>query len=200
MNRKLFITFAISIVLFISCEQKKELTYHSHSSVDNVYSVEIPSGATQGRSNTNVMSFENKKSNLFIVIQRISENSIGEYIRNKDITNNTFTYNLFQSSDTTSFYKITRGNNMWSAYDLYMLKRMDGSNYLVKVSSDVLGQSEMIDMINHIYLSMKLKDTEKDATVVALEDVQALALEKTYSTQFYSIKYPKHWQVQEHFG
>ena len=57
----------------------------------------------------NVMNFENKNSNLIIVIQRISEKSIDEYIRNKDITNNTFTYNLFQFSDTTSFYKITRG-------------------------------------------------------------------------------------------
>ena len=123
MNRKLIITFAISIVLFISCGQRKELTYYnSYTSVDNVYRVEIPSSATQGRCNMNVMNFENKNSNLIIVIQRISENSIDEYIRNKDITNNTFTYNLFQFSDTTSFYKITRGSNMWSAYDLYMLK------------------------------------------------------------------------------
>ena len=199
MNRKLFITFAVSIVLFFSCGQRKELTYKSHTSTDNVYTVEIPSGATQGRCNTNVMSFENKNSNLIIVIQRISENSIDDYIRNKDITNNTFNYNLFQSSDTTSFYKITRGNNMWSAYDLYMLKRMDGSNYLIKVSSDVLGQSEMIDMIKHIYLSMRLKDAgEEDAAVVASEDVETFPLEKTYSTQFYSIEYPKHWQVQEH--
>lgn len=198
MNRKLLITFAISFVLFISCGQRKEMTYNSHTSVDNVYSVEIPSGATQGICNSNVMSFENKNLNLIIVIQRISENSIDEYIRNKDITNNTFTYNLFQSSDSTSFYKMTRGNNMWSAYDLYMLKRMDESNYLVKVSSDVLGQSEMIDMIKHIYSSMKLKKAGgEDAAIVAAEEVQAFSLEKAFSTQFYSIKFPQQWQVQE---
>ena len=200
MNKKLIITFAISIVLFISCGQRKELTYSSYTSVDNVYRVEIPSSATQGRCNMNVMNFENKNSNLIIVIQRISEKSIDEYIRNKDITNNTFTYNLFQFSDTTSFYKITRGSNMWSAYDLYMLKRLDGSNYLVKVSSDVIGQSEMIDMIKHIYLSMKSKDAvEENVAVVASKDEETFLLEKTYSTPFYSIKYPKQWQIQEHY-
>lgn len=199
MNKKLIITFAISIVLLISCGQRKELTYNSYTSVDNVYRVEIPSSATQGRCNMNVMNFENKNSNLIIVIQRISEKSIDEYIRNKDITNNTFTYNLFQFSDTTSFYKITRGSNMWSAYDLYMLKRLDGSNYLVKVSSDVIGQSEMIDMIKHIYLSMKSKDAEEgNVAFVASKDEETFLLEKTYSTPFYSIKYPKQWQVQEH--
>lgn len=88
---------------------------------------------------------------------------------------------------------------MWSAYDLYMLKRLDGSNYLVKVSSDVIGQSEMIDMIKHIYLSMKSKDAEvENVAVVASEDEETFLLEKTYSTPFYSIKYPKQWQVQEH--
>ena len=91
MNKKLIITFAISIVLFISCGQRKELTYSSYASVDNVYRVEIPSSATQGRCNMNVMNFENKNSNLIIVIPRISEKSIDEYIRHKDITNNTYT-------------------------------------------------------------------------------------------------------------
>lgn len=199
MKRELFITFAITIVLFMSCGQRKELTYNSYTSVDSVYSVEIPSIATQGSCNTNIMSFESEESNLIIVIQRIFENSIDEYIRNKDITNNTFSYNLFLFSDTTSFYKITRGNNMWSAYDLYMLKRMDESNYLINVSSYVLGQSDMIDMIKHIYSSMKLKDGgEEGAAFVATEDARAVPLEKTYSTKFYSVKYPKQWQVMEH--
>lgn len=199
MNRKLFITLAISIVLFISCGQRKEMTYNCHTSVDSTYSFEIPSEAIRGICYMDMMSFVNKDLHLIIIIQRIFENSIDEHIRNQDITNNTFTYSLFQSSDTTSFYKITRGNNMWSAYDLYMLKRMGGSNYLVKVSSDLLGQSQMKDMIEHIYSSMKLEEAgEKDVVVVAAEDVEKLLLEKTYSTPFYSIKYPKLWQVQEH--
>lgn len=198
MNRKFFITLAIPIVLFISCGKRRAMTYNCHISADNTYSIEIPSEAIRGKCYMDMMSFEDKDLHLIIIIQRIFENSIDEYIRNQKITNNTFTYSLFQSSDTTSFYKITRGNNMWSAYDFYMLKRIDGSNYLVKVSSDVLGQSEMKDMIDRIYSSMKSKDArEDDVAVVAAEDVEKPLLEKTYSVSFYSVKYPKQWHVQE---
>ena len=150
MSIKYFIGLVVSSMIFTSCGQKKEITYSKHSSVDNTYSVELPTNATPGRCVGDLMSFENANSHLIITIQHINEGSLEEYIRNKDITNNTFSYDLFQSSDTTSFYKITRGNNMWSAYDLYMLKCLDGKNYLFKVSSDVLGQSEMIEIIKHI--------------------------------------------------
>lgn len=198
MNKNLFITISISIVLLISCGEKQEWTYKNYTSVDNVYSVDIPSDAAQDRCNSNMMSFEEQQSHLLILIQRISESSIEEYINNKDITNNSFNYDLFDSSDTTSFYKITRGNNMWSSYDLFMLKKIDGSNYLIEINSPVLGQSEMIDMIKHIYSSMKRKDTEKkETTAVDKEGKQDNPLERTYSTKFYSIKYPKHWKIQK---
>lgn len=199
MNNKIFIGLVVSSMMLASCEQKKEITYSKHSSVDNTYSVEIPSNATQGRCVADLMSYENSNSHLIIIIQHINEGSIEEYIRNKDVTNNTFSYNLFQYSDTTSFYKITRGNNMWSAYDLYMLKRLDGRNYLIKVSSDVLGQLEMIEMIKHIYSSMKLNGMEENAVAAtATEEAKPVSLEKTYSTRLYSIKYPNEWQISEH--
>lgn len=71
---------------------------------------------------------------------------------------------------------------MWSAYDLYMLKCLDGKNYLFKVSSDVLGQSEMIEMIKHIYTSMKLNGMGEGADAdAATEEAEAVSLEKTYS-------------------
>ena len=38
----------------------------------------------------------------------------------------------------------------------------------------------------------------ENVAVVATEDEETFLLEKTYSTPFYSIKYPKQWQVQEH--
>lgn len=199
MNAKFLTGLAVYSLLFFSCGQKKEISYNKVSSVDKTYSVEVPSYAVQGKCIADLMSFENTNSHLIITIQHIDEGSLAEYIRNKDVTINSFSYNLFQSSDTTYFYKITRGNNMWSAYDLYMLKRLEGKNYLIKVSSDVLGQSEMINMINHIYSSLKLKNAgDEEAAVVASEDVETSLLEKTYSTQFYSIKYPKQWQIQEH--
>lgn len=192
-------TFVISALMFISCWQRKKITYNNYVSIDNSYSVDIPSNATQDRCGIDLMSFEDNDTHLIIVIQRIFESSIDEYIHNKEITNNTFTYSLFQSSDTTSFYKITRGNNMWSAYELYMLKRFEKCNYLVHVSSDILGQSEMIEMTKHIYSSMNPKKAVKeDVAVEATEDVQPLSLQKIFSTRFYSVKYPKQWQVQEY--
>lgn len=200
MNRKnLILLFVISIALFISCGQKQEIAYQNYTSIDNVYSVDIPSSASQGNCVNGLMSFEDQHSHLIIVIQQVLENSLDEYIRNKDITNNTFTYSLFQSSDTTSFYKITRGNNMWAAYDLYMFKLMKGNNYIVKVSSDVLGQSEMIEMIKHIYVSMRtISADEENVAVESTEAENPNSLDNQYSTRFYSIKYPKQWKTQEH--
>lgn len=199
MNIKFFIGLVFSSLILFSCGQKKEVTYSKYSSDNNTYSVEIPSSATQVSCIADLMSFENNNSHLIITIEHINEGSIEEYIRNKDITNNTFSYNLFQSSDTTYFYKITRGNNLWSAYDLYMLKRLKERNYLIKVSSDVIGQSEMIEMIKHIYTSMKLNEIEEDDVVDdTTKKAQAVSLEKTFSTRSYSVNYPKGWHVQEH--
>ena len=46
---KYFVGLLLSIVIFTSCGQKKKITYRIYSSVDNTYSVEVPSNATQGR-------------------------------------------------------------------------------------------------------------------------------------------------------
>lgn len=95
---KYFVGLLLSIVIFTSCGQKKKTTYRIYSSVDNTYSVEVPSDATQGRCILDLMSFENTNSHITITIQHINEGSIEEYIRNKHTTDNTFSYNLFHSS------------------------------------------------------------------------------------------------------
>ena len=193
MNNK----FLIGLVVF-SCTQKKDITYTKYSSVDNTYSVEIPSDAIKGKCIADYMNFVNNNTDLIISIQYFNEENLDDYINNNDITNKTFSYTLFQSSDTTSFYKITRGNNMWSAYELYMLKRLEGKNYLIKVSSDILGQSEIIEITKHIYSSIKQTKKGTNETVdVTTKNTQVVPLEKTYTTKFYSIKYPKQWLVQK---
>lgn len=183
-------------MLFSGCNQKKEMTYREYTSVDSSFIVEIPSNAIQEKCIADFMNFENKQAHLIINVQHVYEKSINEYIRNKDITNNTFEYDLFQSSDTVSFYKITRGNNMWSAYDLYMLKKVEGENYIIEASSDVLGRSEMIEMIKHIYSSMKPGAfiESKDTTT---KDLQTNILGKSYTTKFYTVKYPNQWEFIE---
>lgn len=205
MKWKFFIGFMVFSLMLFACEQKqkKEETYNKYTSVDNTYCFVVPSYATQQQSTANFMSFEGKSSNLVIVVRRISENSINEYMRNNDVKQKSFNYSLFQSSDSTYFYKITRGNNMWSAYDLYMFKRLDGRNYLVNASSDIISQSRMVDMIRKIYLSLERPQIENkdkvidEKNVATRNDVQSISLEKTYSTKYYSIKYPKEWKVVE---
>lgn len=185
-------TIAFSLIFF-SCSKKKGITYREYKSDDESYSAEIPSNTTKGKSIADFMSFEDNHTHLLISIYRISEECISDYIHNKNITDNTFDYNLFQSSDTTSFYKVTKGNNMWAAYNLYMLKKMEKKNYLIAVNSDVLGQTEMIEMIKHIYSSMKpVVDTESADTITM--PTQTDILEKSYTTKFYTIKYPKQWK------
>lgn len=90
MSIKFFIGLVVSSMIFTSCGQKKEVTYSKHSSVDNTYSVELPTSATPGRCVGDLLSFEDANSHLIITIQHINEGSIEEYIRNKNVTNDTF--------------------------------------------------------------------------------------------------------------
>lgn len=90
MSIKFFIGLVVSSMIFTSCGQKKEVTYSKHSSADNTYSVELPTSATPGRCVGDLLSFEDANSHLIITIQHINEGSIEEYIRNKDVTNDTF--------------------------------------------------------------------------------------------------------------
>lgn len=154
MNRIFGIGFVIFILFLSSCKQKKEITYEKYICLDKSYSIEVPSNVVQGKCIADFMSFEDSQYNLLIRVERINESSIDEYIGNKGFRDNSFIYNLFQSSDTISFFKVTRGNNMWSAYDLYMLKKIVGTNHLINVNSDHLSKSEMIEIINHIYTSI----------------------------------------------
>ena len=198
MNRNIFIGIAVSLLLLFSCGQRKEKTYKTHVSEDESYSLEIPVCAVREKCATDFMSFKDNDSHLTICVQSIGDSRIDEHINNKDGTNEGFTYNLFQSSDTTSFYKITRGNNMWLAYELYMLKKLDSQKYIIQVSSDRIGQSEMIEIIRHIYSSMKQYVTEKGKAITK-ESYQKTALESSFSNKYYTIKYPKGWKKIEHF-
>lgn len=195
MNRIFGVGFVILILFLSSCRQKKKITYEKYICLDKSYSIEVPSNVVQGKCIADFMSFEDSQYNLLIRVEPINESSIDEYIGNKGIKDNSFTYNLFQSSDTTSYSKITRGNNMWSAYDLYMLKKIEGTNYLINVNSDHLSKSEMIEIINHIYNSMSQEIKSKEV-VFTTKDTQE-TISSVYSNNYYSIKYPKEWNVIE---
>lgn len=202
MNNHFFIGLVLSpLLLFISCTQKQEITYTLYSNADSTYNVEIPSDVKKGNCNADLMNFEDKDTHLTITIQSTNKESLDDYIKKEDMSYNNFSYNLFHSSDTTLFYEITRGNNMWSAYDLYMLKKTEDKNYLIHVSSDVLSRSVMRKIIQHVYSSIKTIEVEKkQITNTINQDRKHLSLDNTYSTELYSIRYPKHWEVKEHLN
>ena len=134
------------------------------------------------------MNFEDKDTHLTITIQSTNKESLDDYIKKEDMSYNNFSYNLFHSSDTTLFYEITRGNNMWSAYDLYMLKKTEDKNYLIHVSSDVLSRSVMRKIIQHVYSSIKTIEVEKkQITNTINQDRKHLSLDNTYSTELLDI-------------
>ena len=196
MKKIYYIVLIASIFTFISCGEAKKVIYNTYSSQNRSYTVEIPTNAKLTHNLNDFMGFIDETSMLIINIQNIGKENLNEYINNSNITNNTFTYNLIQSSDTTCFYKITRGNNMWCAYDLYMLKRINNENYIIKITSDRMGRSELEEIINHIYSSMKSIKAEECKTKQVTEN-QIIPLCKLYTTNNYSIKYPEDWIVLE---
>ncbi len=200
MRGNFFVWLAISIFMLASCEQQSEVTYKKCSSPADTYTVEVPSYVAADMGIGDFMSFESENSYLQILIHTIEEETIGEYLRKRDFMAATFRYNHFVSTDTTSFYKITRGNNMWSAYELYKLKKVGDKNFVVMLHSSTLGQAKMIAMLNHISSSIKLKDCKDEVKEGVQEEPQEGSLGELYKTNLYSIKHPKGWQVVERFN
>ena len=196
MNKKLLIGFITFTLFIFSCGQSKETTYKRYTSLDKSYSIEVPAYTEQGECVADFMSFADNSPNLTISIERINGSNINDYVNKKGTTANGFKYSLFQESDTTSFYKITRGNNMWIAYELYMLKKFADRNYLIKVCSDHFTQSKIIEMAKHIHSSMTLATPQEDVPATETKSPQH-TLYDVYSHTYYSIKYPKDWEVME---
>lgn len=196
MNRIFFIGITICMILS-SCGQEKETTYKAYTSPDGCYSIEVPTFAIKGKSVADFMSFEDENTNLIISIRDARGDRIDVDIEKRRAADNSFTYTLFQSSDSTSFYKITRGNNMWSFYDLYMLKLLDGKKYIIQVGSDIIEKKELINIAKHVYSSMKKCSKSMENTTEKNEKAKQI-LSLSYSNKYYSIKYPKGWKKIEH--
>lgn len=196
MNKiNLFVIIILTISL-LSCKNSKVITYNQYTSPDKSYKVEIPSNALKKQCVADFMSFVDEDSHLIICIQSSNYKNINEYIKNRNFSNHKFTYNLFHSSDTTSFYKLSRGNNMWVAYELYMLREEKGKNYIISVSSDKLGRSELIDIIKHIYSSF-IHNNYKIENTLEKSTPHNIPLKCLYSNKDYTIKYPEGWECTE---
>lgn len=181
-----FVIASLFVICSISCG-KSQINFTAYTSDDGSYVLEIPSDIPIYKCAGNIMSFKNDQT--FITIKPISESNIDEYVTNDEYKGD-FNYELIQYSDTSNFYKMTKdGNAMFFAYQLYMLKNLNGDRYLISVNS-IENRLTAIKIINHIYASLKKKGVSKN-------NGNAGNGEKTYSNKFFSVKYPAYWECKE---
>ncbi len=192
-----FMTFIIS-----SCnnERRRVISYKTYE--NDVYSVDIPMDFCIKKSIGDLMSFEQEKLGSFISIQSLKNENLLNYAQNHNLGGNKFSYSLIGQTDTSCYYKITGNSVMWSAYQLYMTKRIGEMKYVISVSSssDVQSKNELIALITHIQKSLishsqksDLSDNNNVGTVVEEKtDDDSFA---TRETKSYSIEYPKEWKV-----
>lgn len=187
-------------IIAISCTNgtQTEVQYKKHMSHNKAYEVDIPINYTQETAIADLLAYTNEKHHAFIVIDKLEDGkSLYQYAEEKHDSNskNKFSYNLFVETDSSCFYKVTRGTAIWSAYYLYMTKKLHGKDYVVYMTSDVLDKDEMVKMINHIYNS--LIEHSDEIEVIDGKDAPKgkTGNFSTRSTNYYSIEYPKEWKV-----
>lgn len=200
MKKLLFISMFVLAIIAISCTSgtQTEVQYKKHMSHNKVYEVDIPINYTQETAIGDLLAYTNERHHAFIVIDKLEDGkSLYQYAEEKHESNskNKFSYNLFVETDSSCFYKVTRGTAMWSAYYLYMSKKLHGKDYVVYMTSDVLDKDEMVKMINHIYNSL-IEHSDKIEVIDGKDAPKGKADNfATRNTNYYSIEYPKEWKV-----
>lgn len=178
------------LVVVMSCNGKDggNINYKKNYSADKSFVVEVPNDVVIDIRTNNILSFRNEKQYLFITALRVSENSIEQYLDKYKTKKDEFAYNTIASSDTTKFYKLKKGNVLWSAYELYMMKKIGGEKFVVEVSSASIDYENLEKMIKYIYNSLN---------VVSSNEIQKdnnITLDKIYSNAYYSVKYSSQWR------
>ena len=122
----------------------------------------------------------------------MSENSIEQYLDKYKTKKDGFAYNTIASSDTTKFYKLKKGNVLWSAYELYMMKKIEDETFVIEVSSASIDYENLKGIIRRVYNSLNI--TSKEST-----QKDNVNLDKIYSNAYYTIKYSNSWRKIENF-
>ncbi len=220
MKNLTYIILMCLAVVFFSCENQHQINidYNNHVSSDKSYEVDIPVGFTKKSSNGSNMAYYQEKTHTLIIIKALkNDEGLRSFAQRNQNDNgyNKFSYSLFEQSDSSCFYRVTNGTNMWSAYDCYMSKQVRGTEYVVHVSSDILKKDYILALIQHIQTSLKSHSSDttaprkplpskKDNTTVSKKN-NTVSKEtktdsyKTRNTKYYSIKYPNDWKMLTNF-
>lgn len=188
----------ISLALFmVSCSgNKKEIQYKRHLSENKAYEVEVPSDYVMKTSMDSWMDFVQDKTNslLFIKALKPDESLYGfaeDYHKNSA---DKFDYTIYEETDTSVFYRVTKGVSMFSSYCLYMSKRLDDTDYVIYLTSPTKSKEVLEETIRHIQRSLVAhsNETEIDESKSKKGKTDKFSLR---NTNFYSIEYPKEWKV-----
>ena len=196
MSHKITLLLTTIVVFFYSCNNEKEIQYKSHMSHNKAYEVEIPIDFIESESIGDLLCFIQEESHSYIIIQSLKNGeSLSHFAENNNGGDN-FSYSLIQQTDTSRYYKVTRGTTMWCAYQLYMTKKADGNQYVISVSSDVLSKDRLIAIMKHVQSSLsshsqktEIIDGQKD------DDGNNNNAFVTRNTNYYTIDYPKEWSI-----
>lgn len=149
MSIKKLLAFVVVVVCMVCCGKPQPMTFKSVTSRNQAYSLEIPNGFVEYKCHDDLLSYNGNDNHTLISIMEMpaGESLSGYTDRLRD---NSFTYDYLTDSPTTIIRKMTRGTNMWSAYEFYGTKDVNGTTYLVKISSDTMSKGSLEEAFNHM--------------------------------------------------
>lgn len=192
MKQGLLFILVLIVLVMTSCQsgQKKEITYKEYRSPDNSYVVSVPEQIPANKCVADFMSFV--KDDNFIIIQRVPVDYLSNEVTKIDKESGKFSFSQIAVSDTSILYQASKG--LITAYKYYLIKKLPTANYMISVSSITGSKTRITEMGNRICASLKPYKMIDDET---RNDNVSLKADKTYSNQYYSIKYPKECMVVE---
>ena len=194
MNRLFqFTLLSLFCVLITCCGNNKEEAFKDYISPDRSFSVSVPASLDKDpRSRSDFMAFT--KENVFIFVTKQSEASLDEDAIKVNPPGDKFVFDLVEETDSTKLYKYSQG--LLVIYEYYLIKKLQCGNFLITIKDNVSSKDNIVSTGLKIYSS--LKDYTKVQNADAAEESRSSSLEETYSTRYYSVKYPKGWQIMEH--
>ena len=160
--KNIYIVIAtLSIIMLCSCGgtnvkqetlySKQEISYSKRISADSLYQVDIPTSFHEYKIVGDMMSFvKDYNGNAMASIMELPYNSdLDNYISSRQ--SDSFTYAILPGNGSnTRYFKVSRGNNFWRAYDYYGTKEVKGIMYVINLNSDSYSKEMMDTIFNHM--------------------------------------------------
>lgn len=154
MSLRTLLCMAVMLCCLISCTKSSPLTYKKVSCPNSEYALEIPPGYAEYRCIEDFISYVGDEQHTHFSIQKMpSDESLSEYVDR--MKNESFTYSLMSETPNSIKLQVTRGTNMWAAYEFYGIKEVNGTSYLIEIESDKLNNERMEEIFNHMLTSLQ---------------------------------------------